>query len=64
MDAIGQFIMYSHSMLGHDKTAALIGQPPGGKSECVACRYERDPADANKQAVYEALAGPGNEVST
>ena len=43
LDTIGWFIATLHSQLGHDKAAAVIGQPPGDKSACVICQYERYP---------------------
>ena len=42
-DTIGWFIATLHSQLGHDKAAAVIGQPPGDKSACVICQYEQYP---------------------
>jgi hypothetical protein len=56
MDAIGKFIATLHGTLGHDKAAALIGVPPGDKGRCVLCRFEREPTQENKAAVYAALA--------
>ena len=35
MDPIGWYIATLHSLLGHDKTAAVLGQPAGGKDQCV-----------------------------
>ena len=55
MDAIGWMIANLHSLLGHDKAAAVLGQPPGDKTACLICAYERDPTPARKQAVIEAL---------
>jgi hypothetical protein len=43
LDTIGWFIATLHSQLGHDKAAAVIGQPPGDKTACVICQYERYP---------------------
>jgi len=56
MDAIGWFIATTHQLLGHDKTAAVIGQPPGDKSQCLICAYERHPTEERRQAVITALA--------
>lgn len=56
MDAIGRFIATLHNLLGHDKTAALLGQPPGDKAACVICQYEARPSEAARQRVLEALA--------
>lgn len=59
MDAIGWFIATTHQLLGHDKTAALIGKPPGDKTACIICRYEQQPTEANRQAVIDALKPAG-----
>jgi hypothetical protein len=56
MDAIGWFIVTSHNLLGHDKTAMLIGVPPGRKADCVICQYEARPDEIRRQRVLEALA--------
>ena len=53
MDAIGVFIATCHQILGHDKTAALIGMPPYNKKTCVLCLYER--GKATKQQVIAAI---------
>ena len=58
MDPFGWFIATTHQMLGHDKTAAFIGQPPGSKNDCLLCQYEANPDDAGRQAVIGALAVP------
>lgn len=55
MDTIGWFITTLHEMIGHDKTAAVIGQPPGDKSACVICRYERTRSESDRLAVLAAL---------
>lgn len=56
MDAIGWFIATTHQMLGHDKTAAIIGQPPGDKDACLICQHERNPNNLSRQAVKRALS--------
>lgn len=56
MDAIGRFIATSHNLLGHDKTAMLIGMPPGDKTDCVICQYEARPDDEARRRVLEVLA--------
>lgn len=56
LDPIGWYIANLHSLLGHDKAAAVLGQDPGDKNACVICAYERHPAPASKRAVYRALA--------
>ncbi len=59
MDTIGWYIATLHSILGHDTAARVIGEPPGDRSECVICRYDRHPTAANRAAVEEALAPDG-----
>jgi hypothetical protein len=56
MDPIGWCIANLHQLLGHDKTAAVIGAAPGDKSACLLCQYEREPTDERRQAAYRALA--------
>ena len=56
MDHAGWFIATTHGLLGHDKTAAFLGQPAGSRDDCVLCQYERNPSDAGRQAVISALA--------
>lgn len=58
MDTIGWFIATTHQLLGHDKTAAIIGQDPGDKGICILCRYERDPTQENRAAVEAAIGMP------
>ena len=55
MDPYGVFIARFHSMLGHDKLAAFIGQPPGDKAACLLCQYEDRPGDERRQAVAAAI---------
>ena len=56
MDHAGWFIATMHQMLGHDKTAAFLGQPAGNRDDCVICQYEAHPDDTRRQAVISALA--------
>ena len=56
LDPIGWCIANLHSLLGHDKAAAVLSQDPGDKSACLICAYERNPTPAAKRAVYRALA--------
>jgi len=56
LDAFGWFIATTHQMLGHDKVAAVIGQPPGDKNACLICAHERRPTEKTRQAVIRALA--------
>ncbi|HEY6276923.1 MAG TPA: hypothetical protein VIX86_11390 [Streptosporangiaceae bacterium] len=59
MDRIGWFIATLHQLLGHEKTAAVIGMPSGNTDACVLCRHERSPDDLTRQAVIRALSPPG-----
>lgn len=61
LDPIGWFIATTHSLLGHDKTAALLGQPPGDKGDCLICAYERRPTPESRQAVIDAIGRPHPE---
>ena len=56
MDTIGWYVATMHSLIGHDKTAAFIGQPSGDKDACLICQYERSPDERKRQAVINALA--------
>lgn len=55
MDTIGWFIATTHGLLGHDTTAAYLGQPPGDRTRCVLCAYERQPDAEHRAAVLTAL---------
>lgn len=55
MDSIGWFIATTHQLLGHDKAAAVMGQPPGDKTACVLCQYEAEPTSERRQAVIAAI---------
>lgn len=55
MDAIGAFIGNLHQTLGHDKTAAYLGQPSGDRAECLLCAYERHPDAEHRAAVIDAI---------
>jgi hypothetical protein len=61
MDTIGWFIATLHQMHGHDKAAAVLGMPiaPPGKTreDCLICQHEKNPTEATRQAVIDAL-GP------
>lgn len=61
MDAYGVFIARFHNMLGHDKLAAFIGQPPGDKAACLLCQYEREPTPSRRQAVVAAIGSSVTE---
>lgn len=58
LDTIGWFIATTHQLLGHDKVAAVLGQPPGDRSQCVICAYEAEPTPERKQAVINAIGRP------
>jgi hypothetical protein len=62
MDAIGWFIATTHQLLGHDKTAALIGQSSGNKEACLLCQYERTRSENDRLAVLAALAPEMRDV--
>lgn len=62
MDGIGWFIATLHGLLGHDKTAAFLGQPAGNPDDCLICQYEGAPSEPARQAVIQALARPGVEA--
>lgn len=44
LDSVGWFIATTHQLLGHDKAAALIGQPPYNKNTCILCLFEHGKA--------------------
>lgn len=53
LDWAGALIVNLHQMLGHDKAAAYLGQPPYNKGFCIMCMYEK--GSATKADVYEQL---------
>jgi hypothetical protein len=55
MDAIGVFIATCHQMLGHDKTAAFLGEDPLDKYSCILCQFER--GHATKDEVIARIGG-------
>jgi len=55
-DPFGWLIGNLHHLLGHDKTATVLGVPPYDKTACVLCMYDRDPTPENLAAVRQALA--------
>lgn len=55
MDVIGFYIVTLHQTLGHDKAAAVLGQPVGNRDHCVLCAYEHRPDDARRAAVLNAI---------
>lgn len=56
MDVIDWFIVVLHLMIGHHKTAIVLGQTDGDLSACLICKYEADPTPARMTAIIEALA--------
>lgn len=59
MDGIGWYIATLHSLLGHEKTAVVLGVDPGDTSACLICAYECEPTAERKRAVEDALAASG-----
>lgn len=55
LDWAGWFLATAHQLMGHDATAAFIGQPIGDKTVCVLCVYERHPSDTTRRAVLNAI---------
>lgn len=55
LDPVGWYIATSHTLLGHDKTAAMIGADPGDKTACLLCIYDARPTNAARDAVIGAL---------
>lgn len=64
MDAIGAFIGNLHQTLGHDKTAAYLGQPPGDRAEYLLCAYEQQPDDEHRAAVVTAIGNTRSDMIT
>lgn len=56
MDSVGVYIAQLHQMLGHDKAAQVIGQPPYNPNTCILCLYER--GEATRDDVIERLGVP------
>jgi hypothetical protein len=55
MDIISWYVATLHGMLGHDKTAAFIGQPAGDRAECLLCIYEAHPTQENRERLLAEL---------
>src|SRR5215471_12859596 len=55
MDSIGWCIANLHQLLGHDKTAIVLGVPAGNKAACLICQYEAEPTDIRRVAVERAM---------
>jgi hypothetical protein len=58
VDAVGWCIANLHTLLGHDKAAAVLGVPAGDRAGCLVCAYEADPSAERRRAVVDALAVP------
>jgi hypothetical protein len=58
MDVIAWYIATLHSLIGHAKTAVVLGQPEGNTDDCVICQYEREPTEENKRRVEDAMREP------
>jgi hypothetical protein len=39
-DGLDWYICTLHEMLGHNSTAAYLGQPPGDRDQCILCQFE------------------------
>ena len=61
MDPIGWFIATLHQLLGHDKAAAYLGQPPGNRDDCILCAYEHHHDDDHRAAVVAAIGTRGEK---
>jgi hypothetical protein len=59
MDVVGWYIVTTHQLLGHDKTARVLGVDPRDKATCVICKFEANPTTANRLVVELALAPEG-----
>lgn len=57
MDVIGWFIGNLHQLLGHEKTAQVLGVEAGDKAECLLCRFERGDPDVPRERVIAAIGG-------
>ena len=53
LDTIGYYIIQFHQLLGHDKAAAFLGQPPYNRNMCILCLYDK--GEATKEQVIERL---------
>jgi len=42
-------------MIGHDKTAQVIGAPAGDKRVCILCRFERSIGEFERSYCPEML---------
>lgn len=56
VDRISVAIATLHGLIGHDKTAVVLGQEPGDLAQCLLCAYENEPTEERKLAVELAMA--------
>jgi histidinol phosphatase-like PHP family hydrolase len=56
MDALDAFVGSLHQMLGHDRTAAYLGQPAGDRAGCALCHPELVGATVAPEAMREIAA--------
>jgi len=57
LDSIGWFIVTMHQLIGHDKTAVVIGVDTGDKAACIICLYE-----AGKATSYDVIQAIGSPL--
>jgi len=55
VDILDWFIATLHQMIGHDKTAQVIGAPAGDKRVCILCRFERSIGEFERSYCPEML---------
>lgn len=58
MDFIDQLIINLHSLLGHEKCAAVLGVDPWPGDVCLLCVYEETPTDENAVKIAAAFNNP------
>jgi hypothetical protein len=64
MDNISWFLATMHQAIGHDKTAAYIGQPPGDKRDCIVCWFEAGQVTREQVEAYFTAVERGVEIMT
>ena len=64
MDTIGWFIATLHQMLGHDKAATFLGEPPLDKRMCILCIYEKGHATQDEVIAQIGTADAASTSST
>ena len=53
LDTIGWYIVNLHQLLGHNKAAAILGQPPYNRDTCILCLYDKD--EVTREQVIERI---------